>query len=115
MSDCRFVFDRPYNEFRPEGAARCERLEVVVIAPGKSDLSLFEWFYSQGVQNGRIVISLAVEKKFDENDTQTIYFEDAKCFSLSEIYDIDSSRRRLLKIAIGAEKMTIDDTTFICR
>jgi hypothetical protein len=78
-------------------------------------LSLFEWFYSQGVQNGRIVISLAVEKKFDENDTQTIYFEDAKCFSLSEIYDIDSSRRRLLKIAIGAEKMTIDDTTFICR
>jgi hypothetical protein len=115
MSDCRFVFDRPYNEFRPEGAARCERLEVVVVAPGKTDLSLFEWFYSQGVQNGRIVISLAVEKKFDENDTQTIYFEDAKCFSLSEIYDIDSSRRRLLKIAIGAEKMTIDDTTFICR
>lgn len=115
VSDCRFVFDRPYNEFRPEGAARCERLEVFVIAPGKSDLSLFEWFYSQGVQNGRIVISLAVEKKFDENDTQVIYFEDAKCFSLSEIYDIDSSRRRLLKLAIGADKMTIDDTSFICR
>ena len=62
------------------------------------------------------LVSVGVEvPKFDENDTQTIYFEDAKCFSLSEIYDIDSSRRRLLKIAIGAEKMTIDDTTFICR
>ena len=112
VSDCRLLFARPFNGFSPEGAARCERLEVVVIAPGKNDLSLFEWFYSQGVQNGRIVISLAVEKKFDDNDTQTIFFEDAKCFSLSEIYDIDSSRRRLLKLAIVAEKMTIDDTTF---
>ena len=26
VSDCRFVFTRPYNSYRPEGMARCERL-----------------------------------------------------------------------------------------
>ena len=33
VSDCRFVFNRPYNSYRPEGMARCERLELEVIAP----------------------------------------------------------------------------------
>ena len=57
VSDCRFVFTRPYNSYRPEGMARCERLELDVVAPGKNDLNLFEWYDSQGVQSGRIVIS----------------------------------------------------------
>ena len=53
VSDCRFVFDRPYNSYRPEGMARCERLELEVIAPGKNDLNLFDWYDKQGVQSGR--------------------------------------------------------------
>ena len=93
VSDCRFVFNRPYNSYRPEGMARCERLELEVIAPGKNDLNLFDWYDKQGVQSGRIVISLAAEAKLDEKDAQIIYFEDAKCFSLSENYDINTSRR----------------------
>ena len=100
VSDCRFVFDRPYNSYRPEGMARCERLELEVIAPGKNDLNLFDWYDKQGVQSGRIVISLAAEAKLTEQDAQIIYFEDAKCFSLSENYDINTSRRRTLKLAI---------------
>ena len=89
VSDCRFVFTRPYNSYRPEGMARCERL-----------------------QSGRIVISLAAEAKLDESDAQVIYFEDAKCFSLSEKYDINSSRRRNLTLAIEAESITVDDVMF---
>ena len=58
VSDCRFVFNRPYNSYRPEGMARCERLELEVIAPGKNDLNLFDWYDKQGVQSGRIVISM---------------------------------------------------------
>ena len=92
VSDCRFVFDRPYNSYRPEGMARCERLELEVIAPGKNDLNLFDWYDKQGVQSGRIVIS--------------------KCFSLSENYDINTSRRRTLKLAIEAETITVDDVLF---
>ena len=112
VSDCRFVFDRPYNAFSPEGAARCERLEIVVVAPGKADLSLFEWFSSQGTQDGRIVISLTNENKLNDTDTQEVYFNEAKCFSLSECYDIDNQRRRLLRLGVIAEKMNVDNVSF---
>jgi hypothetical protein len=112
VADCRMVFNRPYNSYRPEGMARCERLELEVVAPGKSDLNLFEWYNGQGVQSGRIVISLAAEAKLTEADAQVIYFEDATCFSLSEVYDINASRRRNLKLAIEAETITVDNIIF---
>lgn len=111
VSDCRLLFARPFNGFSPEGAARCERVEVTVVAPGKDDLGLIEWFSTQGVQNGRLVISLTNELKDNESDSQILYFEEAKCFSLSEYYDINVSRRRLLKLAIGAETLEIDGVT----
>ena len=111
VSDCRFVFARSYNGFSPEGATRCERVEVTVVAPGKDDLGLIEWFSSQDVQNGRIVISLSNDLKDNDSDTQIFYFEEAKCFSLSEYYDINVSRRRILKLAISAETMEIDGVT----
>ena len=109
VADSRFLFARPYNGFCPEGATRCERVEVTVVAPGRDDLSLFEWFSGQDVMSGRIIVSLSNDGKLNEDDAQVLYFEEAKCFSLSEVYDIDNSRRRLLKLAIGAEKMEIDD------
>jgi len=111
VSDCRLLFARPFNGFSPEGAARCERVEVTVVAPGKDDLGLIEWFSTQGVQNGRLVISLTNDLKDNESDSQILYFEEAKCFSLSEYYDINVSRRRLLKLAIGAETLEIDGVT----
>ena len=35
VSDCRLLFDRPFNSFSPEGATRCERVEVTVVASGR--------------------------------------------------------------------------------
>ena len=112
VSNCRFVFKRPFNSFRPEGMARCDRLELDVIAPGKNDLNLFDWYENQGVQSGRIIISLAAEAKLNEQDAQVVFFENAKCFSLSESYDINSSRRRNLKLAIEAETIMVDNIIF---
>ena len=111
VSDCRLLLARPFNGFSPEGATRCERVEVTVVAPGKDDLGLIDWFSTQGVQNGRIIISLTNEVKADDADAQILYFEGAKCFSLSEYYDVNVSRRRLLKLAIGAETLEIDGVT----
>ena len=111
VSDCRLLLARPYNGYSPEGAARCERVEVTVVAPGKDDLGLIEWFSSQGVQDGRIVISLTNEAKADDTDAQILYFEGAKCFSLSEYYDINVSCRRLFKLAICAETFDFDGVT----
>ena len=37
LTDLCIVFNRSYNVI-PTGAARCERLDIVVVAPGKEDL-----------------------------------------------------------------------------
>ena len=112
ISDCRFIFKRPYNDFCPRENPRCERLEVVVVAPGKNDLSLFQWYSGEGVQSGRIVINMSADGKNENTDTRIISFEDAHCFSLSENYDIDTQRRRLLKLGIISERITIDEVVF---
>ena len=114
LSDCRLVFDRPYNAFSPERLARCERMEVVIIAPGKSDLSLFQWFTNQEGKEGRIAISLIGESMQNSAEPQEVYFENAHCLSLAEIYDIDSQRRRLIKLAIIADTIHIEDVEFNC-
>ena len=82
-----------------------------MVAPGKEDLGLFEWYTKQSMQDGRLVITMS-GGLYDSQDTQTLYFENAKCFSLSEFYDINSSARRIIRLAIGAEKVEIDDVTF---
>ena len=114
LSDCRFVFDRPYNAFSPERPAHCERIEVVVIAPGKSDLGLFQWFSEQENREGRIAISLISDVAQNETEPQVVYFENARCLSLSEMYDIDNSSRRLIKLAIVADSIEIEDVEFKC-
>ena len=111
VADCRLVFNRPYSAFCPQGVARCERIELDVVAPGKEDLGMFEWFTKRSLQDGRLIITMSGGQQ-DTPDTQTLYFEDAQCFSLSENYDINSSRRRQLRLAISAEKIEIDDVTF---
>ena len=93
----------------PEGSAQCERLEVSVICPGRDDLDLYEWFDTQNAQEGRIVISATTIKTSDGNAEHVICFEDAHCFSLTEDYDAGTTRRRILKLAIEAEKISVDD------
>lgn len=111
VADCRFVFDRSYNDFCPEGDTRCDRMELFVVAPGREDLMLFEWFANQSVLDGRVVISLGAAND-SSLDSQEIVFEEAVCFALSEMYDIESSMRRLLKLSILANKICIDDVCF---
>jgi hypothetical protein len=86
-------------------------MELFVVAPGKEDLTLFEWFADQSVLDGRITISLGATND-NSLDSQEIVFEEAVCFALSEMYDIDSSMRRLLKLSILAKKICIDDVCF---
>ena len=112
VADCRIVVDRSYDGFSPDRSTRCERIELNVVAPGKDDLYLLEWFSDQSLRDGRIVIDLA-SASGNGLDTQEICFESAVCFALSEIYDINESKRRLLKLSIMAENVSIDDVDFI--
>jgi len=112
VADCRMVFSKPYNAFSTTGAARCEHIELVVVAPGRNDLSLFDWFSGNGTEDGRVVMSLTSQNKLGDKDEQVLYFENAQCFSLSEFYDITISRRRLLKLSIVADSIEIDGVKF---
>ena len=90
---------------------------IAVLEFGDNNIKRYskQWFASQGVRDGRILISLANEGKVADGDAQLLYFNDAKCFALSEFYDIDASKRRLLKLGITASEITIDDVIFYGR
>lgn len=115
VSDSRLLFTCSHDGYTPQRAARCERVEVTVVAPGKADHDLIDWFSAQSQLSGRLVIGLTNEANRTDSDAQILYFEGAKCFSFTEFYDYDVYRRRLLKLAIVADKMEIDDVTIQCK
>jgi hypothetical protein len=102
---------RHYNHFRPDTDARCEKVEVVVEAPGKSDLQLQEWFINNEPQNGRVIFDIP-SKTAETSSEKTIEFECAYCYSLEEVYHINIQRRRFFRLAIVADKITVNQTEF---
>ena len=49
---------RSHNSYHPDSLPRCDSVEVTVIAPGKEDLELHEWYFSNEYRTGRIVFEL---------------------------------------------------------
>ena len=113
LSDFRIVFNRSYNVL-PTGKARCERIEMVIVAPGRKDLEMFSWFLHGDSIDGRIVIGLTDEVNDNDAKVQILYFEGAKFFSLSEKYDIENNRRRLLKLSMVSESLQLENVQFKC-
>ena len=111
VTDCHLHFMRHYNHFRPDTDARCEKVEVVVEAPGKSDLRLQEWFINNEPQNGRVIFDIP-SKTAEASSEKTIEFEGAYCYSLEEVYHINIQRRRFFRLAIVADKITVNQTEF---
>lgn len=97
---------RTHTKYRPDGAAKCERIEVTVIAPGKSDLTLIEWYVKRTSMSGRVVIAMSNEAKLDIGAEKEILFENAVCFRLSENYDIDNAYRRLLTLSFQTDNIS---------
>ena len=110
VMDCHIQCSRHHDHFRPDTDARCEKVELVVVAPGREDLNLYEWYIQNSTMSGRIVFDLqsltadAVEK--------VILFEEAYCYAIEEEYHIDAQKRRSLRLLLVAEKLIINDTTF---
>ena len=44
VENCRCHFSRHYDLAYPDTDARCERVELTVVAPGKDDLTLYDWY-----------------------------------------------------------------------
>lgn len=111
VSDVKCHIQRQHNQFYADSNAKCERLEVTVVAPGKEDLTFVDWYVSQSLMSGRVVIAMSNEVKLDASDNKEILFEDAKCFQLKERYDIEGGRR-MMTLSIEANTMTIDHVQF---
>ena len=109
---CHSAFGRSYNHLRPEGKPRCERVEITVVAPGKDDLSLYDWYINQETLNGRIVFNLSPNTSQDVGQQKVLMFENAQCFSLTEKYEINSKYRRVLTLAFEADMIIVEDIEF---
>ena len=111
LVDCHLHFMRHYNHFRPDTDARCEKVEVVVEAPGKDDLNLQEWYLNNEAQSGRVIFDLQ-SKTSSDTLQKLVEFEGARCYSFEEEYHINIQRKRYYRLSIVAENITVNDTSF---
>lgn len=111
VMDCHLHFTRHHNHFRPDTDARCEKVELVVVAPGREDLNLYEWYIEKGSQSGRLVFDLQSITGSDA-EIKFIEFEEAYCYSLAEEYTIDTQKRRCIRLSFVADKITVNDAEF---
>ena len=112
VADCHCHFMRHHNHFHPDADARCERVEVIVVAPGKENLNLFDWYISGNPLSGRLLFDLSSMHGGEFTSAKELLFEDAYCFSLAEDYHVDTSNRRCLKLSFMAEKMIVNDVEY---
>ncbi len=113
VMDCHMHFSRYHNHFKPDTDARVEKVELVVVAPGKEDLNLYDWYIQNSVQSGRVVFDLETVTN-NHAAEKVIIFENAYCYAIEEEYRIDAQKRRCLKLSLVAEELTINQTTFKC-
>lgn len=113
VADCRCHFTRHHNHAHPDSDARCERVDVIVVAPGKKNLNLYDWYISGNPLSGRILFDmLSATRGGDFSASKELLFEDAYCFSLAEDYHVDSFNRRYLKLSFMAETIIVNDVTY---
>lgn len=112
VTDFKCRATRRHNGVRPDSDAMFERIDLTVIAPGRQDLNLYQWYANGESQNGRILIELSSPTPNGMDEWKQVLFEDASCFAISENYSIDNRKRRELTLSIMAMKVTVDDVIF---
>lgn len=110
--DCRYHFNRHHNFYHPDTDARCDKVTLTVVAPGRDDLNLYEWYIDQSSQSGKITFDLSSILDNRGFATKELLFEDAECFSIAETYDIGTQRRRLLTLEIVADHIKVENVEF---
>ena len=111
MADFKCQITRSHNGARPDGPARCQRMELTVVTPGRDDLNLIEWYVGGSSMSGRIQVGLSSPEQSQET-WKEVLFENAVCYSLAEEYHIDRRARRTLKMGVMAEEIKVDDIAF---
>lgn len=112
LSDFQCHTHRLHNQYRPDADKYCDSIDLTVIAPGRNDMQLYEWFIRQSTLCGRLLIQLPPKPNQSEPDCQEILFEEAKCFSFEEEYHINRNQRRMLRLKFVAEQVNINGVIF---
>lgn len=103
---------RHYTDYRPSADKFCERIDMTVIAPGREDVSLYNWFINKGAESGRILIELPPNSSQKPQEKKEVLFENAVVYLLEENFNFETDRVRQLKISIVAEQVTVDGVRF---
>lgn len=112
VTRCEVKVARHHNAYMPDAEPRCDEVTLSVIAPAKDDLELFEWYVDQTTLSGKIVVDLTNQSARYEETERTFKFENAKCFSIAEHYDIGETNRHQLRLGIMMEELEIDKVSF---
>lgn len=112
VTQCKVEVSRHHNSYLPDADPKCKVVLLSVIAPSKEDLDLFEWYIDQTTLSGKIVIDLTNQSAKYDITERTFKFENAKCFSIAETYDISSTHRHQLTLGIMTQKLEIDEVAF---
>lgn len=103
---------REHNEYRPSSNKTCDRLDLTVVAPGREDMDLYDWFVKGDTYSGRIIIELPPTSQQGIAETKEILFEGASCFALEEDYHANKQRLRVLKLSLVADEISIENVKF---
>jgi len=112
LTDFKACTHRMHDEYRPGADKYCDYVEATVIAPGREDMLMYEWFINRSTLSGRMLIQLPPKANQNEPDYQEILFEEATCFSFEEEYHINCNQRRVLRLQFVAEDVIINGITF---
>lgn len=112
LADYKCHVFRGHNEYRPDTEKRCDMIELSIIAPGREDILMYEWFVRKLNLNGRVIIELPPNVNQFHGEIKEIQFEDARCFSFEEDYHISKSQRRILKLQLVADNISIENVNF---
>ena len=112
VTDFKCHVIRSHNHWRPDGNPKCDCLELSVVAPGREDLNLFEWYAGRSPMSGRIQIELGATAQSQSAEWEEVLFENGICYALGEEYHIDQSRLRTLRLSIAAEQLAVDAIQF---
>lgn len=113
LTDCHWHFARHYNNACPETDARVDSVEISIAASDASDLSIYDWYIGQEGQNCRIVYYFADFAQGEANPVREIQMENAICFALAEEYSNDHKTRRVMRLSVAPEEITLNNYTFI--
>lgn len=114
VAGCMTHLSRAHSNFVPETIPSCQSMEVTVVAPGRDDLGLYEWYLTNDYRSGRVIFDIVdINSKDDGAIQREILFDDAQCYAIKECYDIEKDQRRLLTLYLSIQKCNIEDNEFL--